>query len=183
MPAPKDPEKREEWVRKLRERQIEAWKDPNSKHGTEEVRKKYGNAQRGKPGVNLGRKFGPHTEEYKREASERNKGKLNFEGGDSGWWHVLAFDKFGENNCEICKEARKSNKVLSRLSMHCVSDDYKIMKRRNWITTCQSCHVLFLDAHKEIKDDVSGRLFINKSSLTQIGRSKYSLQVQYKILY
>ena len=61
--------------------------------------------------------------------------------------HVVAWKKFGQDRCEVCGKVNGSDPKNYRLSMHCTSSpkDYSIMKRRNWLTTCKSCHYKWLE--------------------------------------
>jgi hypothetical protein len=94
----------------------------------------------GLPGYWLEKTF---SEEHKRKI-----GEASFCGGDIIYWHNFNWEKFGQPFCEIDGKSLEEEiqEIGQRLSMYCVSGDYTICKRSNWIITCLSCHVKYLDA-------------------------------------
>jgi hypothetical protein len=56
--------------------------------------------------------------------------------------HKKAFELFGTNKCEICNIPEETYKLECgrRFDMHCISKDYSIMKKDNWMCLCRKCH-------------------------------------------
>jgi len=91
------------------------------------------------------------TNETKEKISKSLKGKYvkeksaSWKGGDSIYWHRIAWDKFGKSKCERCGmtlEEHREKYDGYRLEMHNTLDpkDYKCMEARAWNTYCKVCH-------------------------------------------
>jgi len=74
----------------------------------------------------------------------RGENSSSWKGGWNGYWHELAWKKFGKENCERCGISLEKcfKKYGDRLTMHCTSvpKDYTLMIETNWMTLCNSCH-------------------------------------------
>lgn len=155
MPAPKDPEKIEQWKfncgksfrgKKMKPEAHLGKKNPMyGKHHTEEWKKNNSELKKG----NQYRKDIPHTEETKRKIGVSNKGKTTSEknprwkGGLYGYYHEKARQLFGSSVCQDCGitlQEYVSTQKQKQFDMHCVSKDYTILEQWNWRCLCRKCH-------------------------------------------
>lgn len=97
-----------------------------------------------------------HSEEFKMNRSEANKGENNpcygkykernphWKGGSNEYWHEKAWEIFGNNCCENCYMTNEEHLLEwnERLHMHNTIEikDYKIMESEAWMTLCRTCH-------------------------------------------
>ena len=155
----------------------ESWCCSKSQNSCPAIKKKNKESHTGKPGGMKGKSawnkgMTKETDERIRKHSilmtivqNGDKGP-NWVGGCYDWWHEQAWNLFGKDVCEICGKTNKDEKQKTgkRLSIHCVSGEYKILERKNWTTTCRRCHGSFLDANRFIvsRDSTSGRFVKNE---------------------
>lgn len=139
MGAPKDPEKRDQWIENQRQTHLgkPAWNKDLTKKTDERVRK-YGESSKGKHDYWKG-KIGY----WKGKNGEES---CVWQGGSSEWWHNEAYKLHGKSHCEHCLKSNEDNKRQTncRLSMHCVSGrkyiHYSNLDAINWECLCNSCH-------------------------------------------
>lgn len=58
--------------------------------------------------------------------------------------YAIAFALFGKKNCEKCTVSNNTHirKKKKRLSMHCLTENYSMMTKENWMTLCNKCHAI-----------------------------------------
>jgi len=79
------------------------------------------------------------------EHREKNSGENNYgwKGGGIGYLHDKARKLFGKDKCEKCGifiEDYIKDRTVKRFDIHCVTKDYTIMEKFNWLCLCRSCH-------------------------------------------
>ncbi len=115
---------------------------------TEETKRKNNEAQKCKY-------YSPEARK-RMNTAQSGENSPNWKGGCSITYHNLAWKKFGKRHCEICNigiiSHYKKYRAGRRLSMHCLSEDYIVMKAENWLTVCYKCHGK-LDLGRKKKED------------------------------
>lgn len=103
------------------------------KHHSPDVRKRISETEQCTKQNNPSRKGGRPKDNH----NPSRKGRC------SGSNHNHAWREFGKRRCEMCNMGIilhwKKYKGF-RLHMHCLSEDYTIMKPENWLTVCFKCH-------------------------------------------
>ena len=135
MSAPKDPEKRKEWLR----RQSEAQKGKPRKPHTEESKRKMSESAKKKV----------FTENHRKNMSEVKMGELNSNwiGGCYQYLHNRIFNLHGiGKTCKICGMTNEEHirRYGRRLSTHnnLQPKDYTNIEESSWDIVCQEHHPL-----------------------------------------
>jgi hypothetical protein len=86
-----------------------------------------------------------HSEESIEKMKLQNgRNHPSWNGGSNQFWHDMAYDLFGKNECEICSISNNDcvEKYNKRLSMHNTLDpkDYTVMENIAWQCLCSECH-------------------------------------------